>query len=186
MDSLVTVLAGIIVLALPFAVWLRFKIRTQREKEIEKIKTLAAERSRWLDELHSRLDALDEQESRRKSAAQEPQREPVAIEDAALALDTLRLLQFLAAHQATFERDAAVERYLTTLKALELGTERLVSSGTHHGKMYRRYAEEAKVAPGWAKAEEPNEAASAEYLRWEDVRQRMNRRPLRGPTLQAS
>lgn len=175
MDSLVTALAGIIVLALPFAVWLRFKTRAQREKEIEEIKALATERSEWLDELHSRLDALDEQKSRR---------EPVAVEEAAVT--SLRLLQFLAARQATFERDVATERYLTTLKALGLGTEKLASPGVHYGKIYRRYAEEAKVASAWTKVEEPNELAGAEYLHWEDARQHMGRRPLRGPTLQAS
>jgi hypothetical protein len=71
MDGLVTVLAGMVVLALPLAVWLKLRARTKRARELEDIKQLATERSRWLDELHSHLDALDEKGSEHGSTASE-------------------------------------------------------------------------------------------------------------------
>src|SRR3954470_7538522 len=64
MDSLVTGHAGIIVLAVPFAFWLRVKARANYNQELLEIKKLTAERSQLLNELHSRLDVLDKKDSR--------------------------------------------------------------------------------------------------------------------------
>ncbi|MGI8860978.1 MAG: hypothetical protein ACR2HO_12645, partial [Rubrobacteraceae bacterium] len=58
MSILATVLAGLILLSLPFILLFQRKVSRQRKRELNEIKALVEERSSGIDKLHSRLDAV--------------------------------------------------------------------------------------------------------------------------------
>lgn len=118
MDSLATGLASIVVLAIPFWLWLRLKGRARYERELAEIRKLVAERSRGLSELHSRLDALEKQDSRQDSAAS---KEGTAD----------RPWLMIVGRKAANEKGAAANRYLATLET--------VHSGLGHGMHFYRF-----------------------------------------------
>lgn len=183
MDSIATGLAGIVVLALPLLLWLRLKARTKYEQEIAEVKKLAEERSQLLDELHSRLDSLGEQDS---------QKEPIASEEA--TSNALRLLEWQMAHQSAAGRDVASERYFAALRildpeALDPEAFRLEVMRLHNERAYWIHClqlEEAQTGPGWLKEARLHEPVRAKDLRRKRDSRRVIRKPLQGPTLQAS
>lgn len=78
MNIAATILAGLILLSVPFLWWFGSKARTRREQEVADIKTLVEERSRILEErssrlteLHSRLDTLEKRSPWRETMASE-------------------------------------------------------------------------------------------------------------------
>lgn len=148
MDSLTTALAGIVVLALPFAVWLRFAMRARRKSELDEIKKLATERSRWLDELHSRLDALDKQDSQRESTASEE-----------ATFSTSQLRELLLAYQTGTWRDIAARRYFLSWGTPDPEALSPEIECSYYDKLRYPRVVEAETGPEWVKDADPHESA---------------------------
>jgi hypothetical protein len=174
MDSLTTGLAAVVVLALPFALWIKYAVRKNREQELNEIKALATQRSQWLDKLHLRFDALDKQEAQRK---------PMVSEDEALRLSQVR--EWLSAFQAATEQDLVLEKYSIALKAPDLESSRHLyrySNRTH--ELHRLWFEEAPTSPEWFKDMKHHESTEPETLRRKVGQRPINRKLLQGPTPQ--
>lgn len=183
MDILTTVLAGIIVLSVPFLLLLQSKARTRYKRDLAEIKALTEERSEWLDKLHSRLDALNEQD------AQRDQRELVLSREASFS--TLRLFQRLLAYQTATGRDVASEitsdRHLVVLKTLDPEALRTITEYLRNDKiygLYRPWLEEVTTDPEWLKDASFREPAATEDMRRKSGLRRVSRQSLQRPTPQ--
>jgi replicative superfamily II helicase len=175
MDILTTGLAIIVILALPFVLWLKYEVHKNQKRELDEIKTLATQRSQWLEELHSRFDALEKQEAQHESAATEN-----------AGLRKFQMQERLIAFREAAERDVVLEKYSAILKALDLETSKDVH--LHNNEAYRLYylwSEEAKTVPDWLKDAKLNKPAGPEALHRKSEFRSANRKLLQGPTPQA-
>lgn len=176
MDSLATGLAVLVVLALPFVWWLRLAARVRLQRELDEVKALTAERSQWLDELHSRLDALDKQDS---------QREPMATEEATFI--ALRMRELLPTYHAAAWLDIAAKGHpISELKAIDLEALSLESELLRSAMLYDLLAWEAKTGPEWIKDVTPHESAEIKGLRRKGAWKSGGAGSLRGPVPQVS
>lgn len=176
MDSLATWIAVAIVLTVPFLLWFRLKARTKYERELSEIKTLAAERTRLLMSLHSRLD-VSERES--------PQQESVMSGKSNRPLFTTSTFSSLK------NKDSALEEYYLALKERDIAIEKyhltvLGAMGTESAsRMYPKWLNETQSGRDWQYAAVYGQS-KAEGLRWKKEWRRRNHGPTSGSTLQLS
>jgi hypothetical protein len=181
MDIAATVLAGLTVLSVPFLLWFGSKARTKRKQEIADIEGLVEERSRMikehsrgLTELHSRLDALDKQDSQPESTA-----------SGEATCHRLWLLRRNLAQQTTIERNVDWGRYLPALEAPDLGC--LRTTQLHRDRVYWIYylwPTEAETNLDWRLAAGRIPRAGTEDARRKIALRQMGGEQLQEPALQ--
>lgn len=167
MDGLATVFTGMIVLAAPFLFWLRSKARARYEHDLAEISELAKERSRWLDELHSRLDALEKQDSGRES---------MTSEEGTSEEGTTDRFWF----QVSFPCKSVVEKDIASKGGYWAAIETLYSEPVYGSNpIYRidcRSIQEAKPTPEWWEDVSSHKLTGIEGLHQKRVRSHGSRR----------
>lgn len=154
MDILVTILPGIIILLAPFLLWFRSKARFRYEHDLAEIEGLVAERSEYVDELHTRLDTLEYKQYRR---------EPTMSNDA--AFETSRLGELILAYQTKTWRDIVAKRYSTDLTTLASESLRLEIEGRYYNALRYPRTVESETRPEWIKDVDPHELSAIGDLR---------------------
>jgi hypothetical protein len=174
MDVVATILAGITVLSIPFLLLFRSKARLRHERDLAEIKGLVAERSQYVDELHTRLDTLERKDFQRESAATEEE-----------TFNRRRMRDVLLAYEAATWQDIAAKENLfadldlSDLEALGAETRSLRTAWILHF-----WVMESKAGPEWIKDADLDESAEIEDLRRKGTWKRGSAGLLGGPVPQ--
>lgn len=171
MDIIATLLAVVTLLAVPFLLFFRSKARRRYQRDLAEIETLVAERSRYVNELHERLDTLEREGS---------QREPMISEKAV----SNALRDLLVVDRRVAWLDIAAKRYSINLVASDIEALRLGMTCLRQDEVHHLWRFAPMTSPEWVKDADPRESAKNEDVRHKDMRKRKVVRPSWGPALQ--